>query len=352
VVSVLGCSPEEVIGEHTDYNYGLALPTPIAESCIIAIAPRSDNQIQIHSQELQESLRYELGQEKHTGNWIDYPQSVTQTLSEAGYDLKGFDACVSSNIPLGAGLSSSAAMLVAMLKALREMLVLPIGDFQVAKLAQKAENGLVGANVGLMDQLVCALGENGFALKIDFNSLSTKKILLPKHARFLVINSGLKHQLAHDSGDRNYKTRRAECEQALEILKVNSLGELSLNDLISTNQLPQPLDARVRHVITENARVKEATKALKAGDLSMLGFLFNMSHTSMRYHYDVSTPEIDVLVEIAQATRGVFGARLTGGGFGGSIVILADAAIEVDTASIIHRYHQKTGKDATLLSSC
>ncbi len=315
-----------LIGEHTDYNDGLVLPTAIPQRATLQISKRvnSDQTVRLFSVQMNQQLEFNLGAETSTHGWLDYPQAITHALKLEGYAFGGFDALISSDVPLGSGLSSSAAFLVVLLRGIRGLFDLKITDLEVAKLAQRAENGaIVGARVGLMDQMACSLANLGEALFIDFKTIDFERVPLPHSAELVIIHSGITHSNAHDDGSRNYKTRRAECEHACQLLGIVTLRDLEIGDLERINALPSPYSNRARHVVTENARVLETVAAFKAGDLTRVGGLFGESHLSMRDDYDMSEPEIDLLVEIARAHPSIYGARLTGGGFGGSIVALA-----------------------------
>jgi galactokinase len=224
-------------------------------------------------------------------------------------------------VPLGGGLSSSASLELAVLRAIRQAFGLAIDDTRLALLGQRAENELVGAPVGAMDQLCASLGQPGSALFIDTRTLATRQVPLPDGLDLLVIDSGLKHD--HATG--GYRTRRAECEEAARRLGVAQLRDLGVADLARVARLPGTLARRTRHVITEDDRVLAAVAALTARDLPALGELFAASHASMRDDFEISLPAIDALVAIAGADPDVYGARLTGGGFGGAIVALAKA---------------------------
>jgi galactokinase len=341
-----------LIGEHTDYNEGLVLPTPIPQRCTMVFAKRDDRTVRVHSVQKGETLEYTLGAEAAGRDWLDYVQGVTEVLSQDGIQIGGFDALVSSDVPLGSGLSSSASFLVTTLKGLRELYGLTLDDVQVAKLAQRAENGLVGARVGLMDQMACSLGKDGEALLIDFKTLEYRSVPLPESIELVILHSGVTHSLAgHDDGTRNYKTRRLECERACALLGVSSLRDLNEADLPRINELPEPFNRRARHVVTENARVLRAVQALEANDLEQVGALFYASHASMRDDYDVSEPEIDRIVELARGTTGIYGARLTGGGFGGSVVMLAARGRgRAAGEAIASRYAAESGQTPRLLS--
>ena len=306
-----------LIGEHTDYNGGYVLPAPIPQRTRVVLVPRADRLVVVTSDQLGEAT-YELGRERRTGSWIDYVQGCTFAAEAAGHRLGGAELRVSSDVPLGAGLSSSAALEVAVLRALRDAFELALDDVALALLGQRAENELVGAPVGAMDQLAASLGEPGAALFIDMRSLAARRVPLPE-ADLLVIDSGIRH----DNAGGDYAARRAECEAAARELGVGSLRDLGADDLPRALRLAEPLGRRARHVVTENARVLAAVDAIERGDLVHLGDLFRASHASMRDDYEVSIPPIDALVELALAHPEVYGARLTGGGFGGAIVALA-----------------------------
>jgi galactokinase len=323
-----------LIGEHTDYNEGFVLPLAIPRETEVQLARAPGRRVRAVSLAIlpPTPVEYELGGEHRSGSWTDYLQGVTHVLAaaaragelgaQAGMPgiITGFDARISSNIPLGAGLSSSASFEVAMLRALRAAFALAIDDVMVARLGQRVETDFVGAPVGIMDQMAASLADGGAALFVDTRSLGYEKVPLPADADLVVVDSGVTH--GHATGE--YRTRRAECERAASALGVRFLRDLSLSDLDRIATLPPPLDRRARHVVTENARVLDSLAALRAGDLPLLGALLTAGHASLRDDFEVSIPEIDLLVSIAGSAEGVHGARLTGGGFGGSVVVLTD----------------------------
>ncbi|WP_437328926.1 galactokinase [Sorangium sp. So ce381] len=319
---VLGEAPGRVnlIGEHTDYSGGYVLPTAIPQKTRVELAPRDDRLIQVATANVDggAQLSFRAGEEARRGLWLDYVQGITAVLRSRGASIPGFDARIESTVPLGSGLSSSASLLVALARALRTMLGLSIDDVEIARIAHAAEHDFVGAPVGTMDQMAASLADESTALFIDTRTLAFERIPLPAEAELLVIDSGVAHQ--HASGD--YKTRRAECERAAAALGVPQLRDVDATVEPRIASLPSPLDRRARHVVTENARVLAAVAALRAGDLGRLGELFDASHRSMRDDFEVSVPAVDDLVESARAQPDVFGARLTGGGFGGAIVAL------------------------------
>lgn len=343
-----------LIGEHTDYNLGLVLPSTIPQHSLMTLAKREDNTVRIHALNLNETLEYQLGQEFGKRGWLNYFQAVTQVLAEENITIKGFDAVYSSEVPSGSGLSSSASLLVTTLRALRQAFNLELSDVKIAQWAQRAENSpLVGARVGLMDQMACSIAQDGQALFINFRHSPPEfeHVPLPANADLVIVHSGLTHDLADAThGTRNYKTRRSECEHACNILEIECLSDYTLDDLPRLAALEQPYKARARHVITENERVRECVAAMRDGNLERIGQLFKESHASMTRDYDMSEPEIDTLVEIANARADVYGARLTGGGFGGSVVMLVQkgAGRSIGEAVMLE-YAQRTGKTPKLI---
>lgn len=338
-----------LIGEHTDYNDGFVLPTSIPQSTVAAVARRSDRRVRAWSAELSSGQTVDtfvLGKEEPGKRWLDYVQGITQALAATGQAIDGFDLALRSTVPLGSGLSSSAALEVAVLRALRALFTLPIDDVEIARLGQRAENEFVGAPVGIMDEMASSLGRPGVALFIDTRTLSYEPVALPRGTELTVINSGVAHQ--HAGGD--YRTRRAESERAAASLGVAALRDVGVDDMPRILALQPPLDRRARHVVTENQRVVEAKLAMNAGDARALGALFNASHASQRDDYEVSVPEVDLLVSLAVGAPAVYGARLTGGGFGGSIVALVqEGEAAAAAARIVDEYHRRTGRRATVL---
>jgi galactokinase len=310
-----------LIGEHTDYSGGFVLPLPIPQRAQVNLKTRDDDRVRVWSREIGDTQEYQLGDERRTGDWLDYVMGCTHAARTAGHAIGGAALRITSEVPLGAGLGSSAALEVALLRAFREAFELELDDTQLALLGQRAEHEIVGAPVGVMDQLCASLGEPGAALFIDTRSLVARHVSVPRELDLLVIASGIRHDHAH--GD--YRTRRAECEEAARLLGVSLLRELDVSDLPRIATLPPPLDRRARHVVSENVRVLATVTALERGDLQALGPLFAGSHLSLRDDFEVSIPAIDLLVELASSDPQVIAARLTGGGFGGSIVAFAHA---------------------------
>ena len=264
-------------------------------------------------------------------------QGISWLLKKDGFPLKGFDAYIESSVPMGSGLSSSAAFEVSLTRALSKAFSLGMDDVAIARFSQRVENEFVGARVGIMDPMAASICEVGTALFLDARDLSFEKIVLPGELELIVINSGVSH--SNVGGD--YNTRRGECEAACKQLNVGLLRDLEFKDLPLLDPLPHHLKKRSRHVLTENQRVFDAVKAIKVSDLETLGKLFNESHVSMRDDYEISIPEIDMLVSIAQEHPQIYGARLTGGGFGGSIVAAAKKGTAADAADEISKTYQK-----------
>jgi galactokinase len=340
-VALFGRSPRVVesapgrvnlIGEHTDYNDGYVLPTAIPQRTVVELAPRGDSSVQVASDSMGGPPReYTLGAEVRRGDWLDYVAGLTFVLGAEGIPLTGFDARISSDVPVGSGVSSSAALSVAMLRALRKAFALGIDDVALPRFARRAEADFVGAPVGIMDPMACHLCDERTALFLDTRSMHYERVPLPAAAEIVVISSGVAHD--HASGD--YRTRRDECARACSVLGVASLRDLGLADLPRVMQLPEPLGRRARHVIRENAFVLRAVDAIRTGDVRTLGTLFDQSHASMRDDYEVSVAAVDRLVAIAQVEPRVLGARLTGGGFGGSVVVLVERGAGASVAAAV-----------------
>lgn len=338
-----------LIGEHTDYNDGFVLPTSIPQSTAVALAKRPDGLARVWSADLSagdDLETFPVGGETPGRGWLDYVQGVVRVLGDAGFAVRGFDLAVRSTVPVGSGLSSSAALEVAVIRGLRALFALDVDDVTVARLGQRAENDFVGAPVGIMDQMASSLAQPGIALFIDTRSLAYEQVHLPDRTELVVINSGVAHN--HAAGD--YRTRRAECERAAALLGVKALRDVGVDALDRVMALPEPESRRARHIVTENQRVLDAVAAARRGDAETLGRLFSASHVSQRDDFAVSVPEVDLLVELADAEPAVYGARLTGGGFGGSIVALVRDGEGAGVGTrVADEYDRRTGRHATVL---
>jgi galactokinase len=338
-----------LIGEHTDYNGGYVLPTAIPQLTRVELTPREDDLARVASAEMGspgEVVEFRVGGEQPRRGWVDYVQGVTKFLAEAGHRPGGFDLRVSSTVPIGSGLSSSAALEVATMRALRDAFGLDLDAVAMARIGRRAENEFVGAQTGIMDQMAASLADQGTALFLDTRSLAYQKVPLPPDADLIVLNSGVAHN--HARGD--YNTRRGECERAVARLGVAELRDVPVSDLARVEALPEPLNRRARHVVTEDERVLAAVDAMRHGDVVRLGALFYESHDSMRDDYEVSVPEIDLIVDLARRDRDVYGARLTGGGFGGSVVALARlGAGRAAAERLAAAYARESGQNPTVL---
>jgi len=308
-----------IVGEHTDYNAGLVLPTLIPQRTVVTVRVRADAVISLRSA-AEGTAAVQASSERLAarGDWSDHVLGVVDALVRRGHRIGGFDAAVRSDVPIGAGLSSSAALAVATARALRVAFDVAIDDREIARAAHESEDRFVGAHVGLMDQLVCSIGRVGEALLIDLRDLATSSLpLAGLDMEIAVIDSGIRHQ--HASGA--YNTRRRECDAAARALGVRTLREVPRD--ADLRGLSPTLAKRVRHVVTENVRVEAAALAIARRDSAALGEIVNASHASLRDDFDVSVPVIDAVVAAAQRDADVFGARIVGGGFGGSVVVLA-----------------------------
>jgi galactokinase len=335
-----------LIGEHTDYNGGFVLPTAIPQTTKVELARSPDGIVRVSSSAFREEppYEYELGREERKGLWTDYVKAMTVVLADYGLD-SGFSAWIDSDVPVGSGLSSSAALEIALGRASRQAFALLLIDVELARAGRRAENEFVGAPVGIMDQMACSLATLSSALFLDTRSLAFEAIPIPERAAVVVINSGIEHR--HRDGA--YAQRRRECEQAAAALGVRELRDVD-EPALRAAQLPDVLARRARHVVTENRRVLETVEAFRAADLARAGSLFLESHQSMRDDFEVSIPEIDTLVELAARVRGVFGARMTGGGFGGAVVALAERArARAAAEEMASAYEQATGATATIV---
>ncbi|GAA6761977.1 MULTISPECIES: galactokinase [Thermus] len=319
-----------LLGEHTDYQEGYVLPTPLPYVTQVE-AGRAEGRVEAYSENLKE-LRARPLQSGPQGDFLDYLLGVVWALREAGHPVPGARFYVKSQVPMGAGLSSSAALEVAALKALRALYRLPLSDLEVALLSQKAEVEYVGVRCGLMDQMAASLGEVGKALFLDTKTLAHENLPLPPGSQVVVLDLGLKRRLA----EAGYNERRLEAEEAARRLGVPSLRQVQ--DLCLVESLPAPLDKRARHIVSENLRVLRGVEALRRGDARGFGELMTQSHRSLSRDYEVSLPELDALVEAA-LQAGAYGAKLTGAGFGGAVVALVpETGLESFRQALLQRF--------------
>ncbi|MGR6980940.1 galactokinase [Testudinibacter sp. P27/CKL/0425] len=342
-----------IIGEHTDYNDGFVMPCAIDYGTAISGAKRQDSIFRVYAADLQQWDEFDLSQpiEPHFDadgeyKWTGYVRGVVKFIQEKCPQFNtGADLAISGNVPLSSGLSSSAALEVATGKFCQVLGGLPLSNVEIALIGQKAENQFVGCQCGNMDQLISALGQKDHLLKIDCRTLETEPTPVPQGVAVMIVNSHVKHDLV--AGE--YNSRRQQCEQAAAFFGVKALRDVSIEQFKQREAELTALDPivakRARHVVTENQRVLDAVTALKDGDLQQLGVLMGQSHDSMRDDFEITVPEIDYLVELAQQAIGSDGgARMTGGGFGGCIVALApEEKIEAVRKNIAEHYQKRTG---------
>ncbi len=333
-----------LIGEHTDYNQGFVLPMAIDCDVRIAAHARSDRAVRLYSVDFDQCDTFDLSDVSRldTGStWANYVRGVADVLQREGYALRGLDAVIEGNVPIGAGLSSSAALELASVTAFRLLNGLLVSPVHAALLCQRAESEFVGVRCGIMDQFISSLGRAGHALLIDCRSLEHSLVPLLPDATVVVVDSAVCRGLIESA----YNERRAQCEEAARRLGVPALRDLSVHELATClDGLPPAVARRSQHVVSENQRVLDSVAALRSGDTTALGALLNASHASLRDLFEVSTPELDTLVGIEQSAPGCLGARLTGAGFGGCTVALVwNHAVEAFKEAVRTEYQARTG---------
>ncbi|MES1022545.1 galactokinase [Gloeocapsa sp. BRSZ] len=318
-----------LLGEHTDYNDGFVLPTAIPQRTTVQIGLSRDLQHHFYSENLNEKVS--VSSDRPPSGFASYIFGCIELLIKSGYTIPPLNVWVNSTVPIGLGLSSSAALEIATLRGLRLLFNLPLNDVELAQIGQQAEIQYAGLNCGIMDQMASSLADTDSMLFLDTRTLERRVLPFPEGAEILVIDSGVHHALAKDSG---YNQRRAECEEAARRLHLLALRDITDPHVVEI--LPEPLKRRARHVITENNRVLEAAQGVSA---ARFGELMNASHASQRDDYEVSVVAVDTLVAILQKTSGVFGARLTGGGFGGACVALIATGEQAIATDVLEQYN-------------
>ena len=339
-----------LIGEHTDYNDGFVFPVAINRDVYVAARATRDGRARLYAANFRRRTEFPLEDIRHhpSERWSHYERGVVLMLQRAGHAVGGFQAAIDGDVPSGAGLSSSAAVEVATATALKALFGLKLDLVQMAVLCQKAENEFVGVNSGIMDQFISALGRRGAALLVDCRSLEHRHVPLAGDVQIVVADTAVKRGLV----DSEYNSRRAECEEAVRLLAarlpgVRALRDVSLADFEPlAGELPDVVRRRARHVISENERVLESVRALEAGDLSTFGRLMYESHASLRDDYQVTVPQLDVLVDAARNVPGMLGSRMTGAGFGGCTVSLMETgAVDEFLRLVPDHYRRQTGID-------
>jgi len=331
-----------LIGEHTDYNDGFVLPLAIDRSLWIALRPRADRRVIVHSLNLRETVDLSLTDFAKSGPaWGEYVRGVAWALRQAGYELRGWEGVIASDVPIASGLSSSAALEMATARAFAAL-----GDWawepaRMARLGQRAENEWIGVQTGIMDQMASACGKAHHALLIDCRSLDVTPVPLPPGIAVVVMDTGVRRGLV----DSAYNERRAQCEAAARFFHVPALRDLGMAEFEArAGDLDEVTRRRARHVVTENLRTLPAVEAMRRGDVIQLGQLMQASHTSLRDDFEVSCRELDVMVEYALRQEGCFGARMTGGGFGGCAVSIVRAgAADAFVQAVAACYRPATG---------
>ena len=339
-----------LIGEHTDYAEGFVMPAAIDFATLAAISTRDDGDVVIYAENFREERRYPANRlpAKASGHWSDYPLGVMAILAGEGYTIPPLSLTLWGDVPLGSGLSSSAAVEVATATAVTALLGANIPGPKLARLCQRAENEFVGANCGIMDQFISANGAADNALLLDCRDLSYRLAPIPANMALVIANTMVKHSVAGDG----YTTRRAEVEEACRILathrpEIKFLRDATVADLETWgHEIPPDALKRARHVITENQRTLEAADALLSHDLFTLGKLMHEAHLSYSKDFEGSCVEADTMVDLAQGLPGLIGALLTGGGFGGCTINVVEIDEAATFAAVLkERYRQSTGID-------
>jgi galactokinase len=338
-----------LIGEHTDYNDGFVFPVAIDFWTAVAASPRNDKLLTVRSQNYSERLDFDLQHLPNTPShhWSDYVIGVTRLLSGFAGHQRGTNLLIAGNVPQGAGLSSSASLEVAVCSALLEIYGEKLDGAAIAQLCQRAENEFVGARCGIMDQFISVHGKRDHALMLDCRSLEYRLLPLPSNMRLVICNTMVQH--SHVGGE--YNQRRRECETAAQFFAeripgVKALRDVTLADLETLGQgLTDTIRRRARHIISEDSRVLQTAAALEKGDMETIARLMAESHNSLRYDFELSCPELDLMVEIATDLPGVYGARMTGGGFGGcTINLVLDKNVDAFQGIVSREYEKGTGR--------
>ena len=331
-----------LIGEHTDYNDGFVLPLAIDRATWIALRPRPDRRVTVHALDFDASDTFDLDAlTPQPGSWADYVRGVAWALGQHGYLLGGWEGVMAGDVPIGAGLSSSAALELAVARAFGAVAGWPWDAARMALIGQYAENRWVGMNCGIMDQMISAAGVADHALLIDCRSLETRPLPLPADTAVVVLDTATRRGLV----DSAYNERRAQCEAAARYFGVKALRDVTAAQLeAAQGELDALTYRRARHVISENDRVLQACDAMAAGDAPALGRLLDASHLSLRDDFQVSNRELNLIVAAAQAHPACLGARMTGAGFGGcAVALVTDAGVEDFVAQVSADYATRAG---------
>lgn len=362
-----------LIGEHTDYNDGFVLPMAIDRAVWLALRPRTDKTVRLFSLDiptppntsLPADSTFELHALTKGSGWVEYPKGIAYQLQEAGYELNGFDAVMTGNVPRGAGLSSSAAVELAVARAFAAVSGFAWDAPKMAKIAQKAENEWVGVHCGIMDQMASAVCQEGHALFLDCCSLGFQHVPLPRGVSIVILDTSTRRGLVNSA----YNERRIQCEEAAHWFGVKALRDLSVDEFErgklvlpkehrdnvrpveegKEERLDEVVLKRARHIITENARVLEAVNVMKAGNVKRLGELFNASHDSLRDDFEVTNDALNIMVDCAREQTSCYGARMTGAGFGGCAVALIKQQNAKEFVNAVSAaYRQRSGLETSV----
>lgn len=336
-----------LIGEHTDYNDGFVMPIAIERATWVALRRRADHVVMLHSMDHQELLRLPLDGVAHGGpSWTEYPKGVAHVLAQAGHALSGWEGVTACDVPMGAGLSSSASFELAIARAFQVASDIAWDPVAMARLGQRAENEWVGVQCGIMDQLISAVGRAGHALLIDCRDLSSRAVPLPAGHAVVIMDTMTRRGLVGSA----YNERRQQCQLVAAKFGVAKLRDVTLAQLDGrAHELEPAARRRAQHVISENLRTVEAAKAMEAQNATRLGALMNASHDSLRDDFEVTNHELNVIVDVARAHPACRGARMTGAGFGGCAVALVEASgLDDFSRRLVSRYAEQTGHAPTI----
>lgn len=332
-----------LIGEHTDYNDGFVMPLAIDRNTWIALRPRQDRTVVLHSLNHNQTVSFDLDHSAKDKGWQEYPKGVAWALLENGHSLRGWEGVTGCDVPLGAGLSSSASFELAVARAFAEVSGFTWDAPLMALLSQKAENQWVGVNCGIMDQLISAVGKKDHAVLLDCRSLEATPLPLPRETSVVILDTATRRGLVESA----YNERRRQCEEASAFFGVTKLRDLALDRFLSkAGQLDDLTRQRARHVLTENARTLQAAEAMRHHDAAKLGALMNASHDSLRDDFEVTNHELNVMVDLSRQAPGCIGARMTGAGFGGcAVALVREALVENFLAAVTRDYRAATGRE-------
>jgi galactokinase len=338
---VRGPGRVNLIGEHTDYNDGFVLPMAIDRALWIALSPREDRRILLHSLDFEGPADFSLDHIQHGQGWTEYVKGIAWVLQQTGYPVNGWQGIISGDIPIGAGLSSSAALEMCLTKAFWTVSTWQWDGPAMARLSMQADNDWVGVQSGIMDQMISAEGKEGHALLIDCRSLESTPVPLPEETGVVILDTATRRGLV----DSAYNERVAQCQAAARYFEVASLRDLSWETYLSNAEgLDDMTSRRAKHIITENQRTLAAAEAMRQGDARTLGHLMNASHESLRDDYEVSSQELNIMVDLARGQAGCYGARMTGAGFGGCAVALVMVrAAQIFAKCMTEAYQKATG---------